>query len=140
MSPARGSGLATTAFTFSFTDSKGYQDLGVINMLVNGFLDGRHGCYLAYSRPINTLYLINDNGDALLAGQSLAGSGSLTNSQCTVAWGGGAVVAGGNSLALTLNLTFLSGFGGNRVFYLAARDGNEANNTGWQAMGTWTVQ
>jgi hypothetical protein len=26
------------------------------------------------------------------------------------------------------------------VSYVAARDVNEANNTGWQPMGTWTAQ
>ena len=31
-------------------------------------------------------------------------------------------------------------FAGNRIFYLASRDLTDANNTGWQAVGTWTVQ
>ena len=43
------------------------------------------------------------------------------------------------TLPLTLNMTFGAGFAGNRVFYLAARDVNELNNRGWQAMGSWTV-
>jgi len=33
-------------------------------------------------------------------------------------------------LTLTLNVSFGGSFSGNRVFYLAARDVNEANNTG----------
>jgi hypothetical protein len=36
-------------------------------------------------------------------------------------------------------MTFGAGFAGNRVFYLAARDVNELNNRGWQAMGSGTV-
>ena len=36
----------------------------------------------------------------------------------------------GITLTLTLNMTFGSGFAGNRVFYLAARDVNEQNNAG----------
>ena len=88
------------------------------------------------------LYLVNDNGDALSPGQSLSISGNLRNSQCTVSWGTTAVTAGGDSLTLTLSITLGSGFGGNLVFYLAARDANanEASNTGWQSMGTWTAQ
>ena len=44
----------------------------------------------------------------------------------------------GNTLTLTLNVTFSSGFVGNKVQYMAARDtGN--GNSGWQAMGTWGV-
>ena len=141
MTPAWGSGsIGPTTYTFNFSDTKGLQDLGVENVLVNSALDGRHGCYLAYARSINVLYLVNDNGDALLPGQSLNTSGTLSNSQCTVSWGSSAVAASGNNLSLSLNIAFNSGFGPNLIFYLAARDVNEANNTGWQAMGTWTVQ
>jgi len=150
MNPAQGSGTSQTVFNFNFSDTQGFQDLGVENILVNDFLDGRHACYLAYARPINVLYLVNDTGDALLPGQSLASSGSLSNSQCAVSWGNAPVSAGGPNpgsfpgpslfLALTLNIAFGPGFGGHRVFYLAARDSAEGNNTGWQAMGTWSVQ
>jgi len=83
---------------------------------------------------------MNDNGDALLPGQTLSASGALSNSQCKVTWGGSPMVANGNTLALTLSIAFSSGFAGNQLFYLAARDSNEANNTGWQPMGTWAVQ
>jgi len=140
MNPARGNGIGQTEFTFNFFDALGYQDLGVENILVNNFLDGRHGCYLAYARPINIVYLVNDVGDGLLPGQSLSTSGTVSNSQCTVSWGSGAVVQGGNNVTLTLDIAFSPAFGGNRVFYLAARDRSEGNNTGWQSMGTWTVR
>jgi hypothetical protein len=140
MNPARGAGAGQTAYTFTFSDSKGSQDLGVANILVNTALDGRHACYLAYSRPYDVLYLVNDPGDALLPGQSLSTPGTLQNSQCTVSWGINPGGAGNNTLALTLNIGFTAGFGPNLIFYLAARDGQEANNTGWQSMGTWTVQ
>jgi len=138
MSPATGSGHAQS-FTFTFTDSKGWQDLGVVNVLANSALDGRQGCYLAYARATNTLYLFDDSG-APLAGQTLAGNGSASNSQCTVNFAGSSAVGNSNTLTLTLNLTFTSAFNGDRIFYLAARDGNDSNNTGWQAMGAWTVQ
>ncbi|MDP2996484.1 MAG: hypothetical protein Q8N47_03280 [Bryobacterales bacterium] len=139
MNPARGAGIAK-AFTFTFTDTKGANDLGVMNILVNDWLDGRHACYLAYARGSNTLYLVNDNGDALLPGLALNGSGSLSNSQCAVNGVGSSASPSGNTLTLTLNMAFGAGFAGNRVFYLGARDVNELNNTGWQAMGSWTVQ
>jgi sugar lactone lactonase YvrE len=140
MNPPRGSGSGPATFTFTVTDILGYQDIGVTNILVNSALDGRNACYLAYARSIGVLYLVNDAGGALLAGKSISQNGSLGNSQCTVAWGNAAVAAAGNNLTLTLNMTFSSSFAGNRVFYMAARDRNDANNTGWQSMGTWTVQ
>src|SRR5262249_12030693 len=132
MSPSAGAGMTQTIFTFHFSDSLGYDDLGVENILINNFLDGRRACYLAYARTINTLYLVNDAGDALLPGQSLNTGGSISNSQCAVAWGNSAVAVGPNDLALSLDISFSAGFAGGRVFYLAARDRNEANTTGWQ--------
>ncbi|SPF51805.1 conserved exported hypothetical protein [Candidatus Sulfopaludibacter sp. SbA4] len=140
MSPASGNGLAQTVFTFNYSDTKGFADLGVENVLVNSALDGRHACYLAYARSINVLYLVNDNGDALLPGQVLNTSGSIANSQCSVSWSSTPVSATGNNLTLTLGIAFAPAFGGNRIFFLAARDVNEANNTGWNTLGTWTVQ
>jgi len=43
-------------------------------------------------------------------------------------------------MTLVLNMSFTGSFDGNRVIYVAARDTTEANNSGWQAMGSWTVQ
>ncbi|SPF52305.1 hypothetical protein SBA4_50008 [Candidatus Sulfopaludibacter sp. SbA4] len=65
------------SLVFTFSDPRGWQDLDVVNVLINNFLDGRQSCYLAYSRPLNTLYLVNDTGTALLPGLELNGSPSL---------------------------------------------------------------
>jgi trimeric autotransporter adhesin len=143
MTPSRGAGLAPNPFTFNFSDTKGYADLGVINILINNSIDGRHGCYLAYARGAGALYLVDDAGNAegpFAGSGALNVAGSVQNSQCVVSWGTTAVNANGNNLALTLNIAFTSVFNGNRVFYLAARDAGDGNNTGWQAMGTWGVQ
>jgi serine protease AprX len=138
MSPQRGSGAGPAAFTFQFYDADGYQDLNVLNILVNDWLDGRRACYLAYVRPLDGVYLVNDAGDGLLPLLRLTGAGSVSNSQCTVYGAGSSASGSGSTLTLRLNLSFGSAFSGNRVFYLAARDSVE-QNSGWQAMGTWTV-
>src|SRR5262249_9483845 len=70
-------------FSFTFTDPDGWQDFGVVNVLINRALDGRNACYLAYDRPSSMLYLVSDIGGGL-NGIPLNGSGSLSNSQCTV--------------------------------------------------------
>ncbi|SPF56631.1 hypothetical protein SBA4_900001 [Candidatus Sulfopaludibacter sp. SbA4] len=126
--------LSTGPYTFAFSDSAGYQDLGVENILVNNSLDGRAACYLAYDRRSSLLYLFTDNGSGLLTPQSLSVPGSLQNNQCTVSWGDSALIASGNNLTLTLSLVFSPSFAGPRVFYVAARDHNDLNNTGWQSM------
>jgi len=61
--PASGTG-STANFTFQFSDPSGYQNLSVVNVLMNNFLDGRHACCLAYVVASNTLILVDDAGDA----------------------------------------------------------------------------
>ncbi len=137
--PARGAGRTQT-MEINVTASNGWQDLGVVNVLVNDALDGRQGCFLAYARSINVLYLVNDPGDALLPGLVMNGSGSVSNSQCTINGVSSSAVGSGNNLRLILNITYNQAFNGNRVVFAAARDGNQLNNTGWLSVGSWTVQ
>ena len=67
---------------------------------------------------------------------TLPGSGSVSNSQCTITGSGSSFTAGGTNLTLTLNTTF-TGFSGNKVMYLAARSGTVSSN--WQAVGSITI-
>ena len=132
---------ASQSYAFQFSDPDGFQDLSVLNVLINTALDGRQGCYIAYSRPDNVLYLVNDAGDAggSYAGSIvLNGSGAVSNSQCTVNGAGSSVSDSGNTLTLTLNMSFSAGFGGNKVVYLAVRDSVQ-NNSGWQTTGVHGV-
>ena len=108
-------------------------------MLINNFLDGRGGCYIAYSRPSNVLYLVGDAGGGLSAGLTFGGTGSVSNSQCTI-YSSSATYSSGNTFYLTLDISFTSAFNGNRVIYAAARDMSESSNSGWQVVGTVTVQ
>jgi len=49
VTPGAGTGSNAT-LTFTFGDSGGYQNLTVVNVLINNSLDGRAACYLAYSQ------------------------------------------------------------------------------------------
>jgi len=141
VSPASGSG-ASQIYTFTFSDSNGWQDLGVVDLLMNSFLNGRNACYIAYSAPSNTLYLVDDAGDAggPFAGTLvLPGNGTISNSQCTINGTGSSAVGSGNTLTLTLNMSFAGSFVGNRILYTAARNGSGTANSGWQALGAWAV-
>jgi len=146
VTPVRGAALLGTSqeFVVTFTDSQGVSDFGVVNVLINNFIDGRQACYLAYVASTNTLILIDDAGDAAgpYAGTMAlsGGSGNIQNSQCMVSGAGSGVNSAPDTLALTLNITFKAAFAGNRVIYAAGRDSAGGNNTGWQAVGTTTVQ
>jgi hypothetical protein len=45
---------------------------------------------------------------------------------------GSSASASGNTLILNLAIAFKSGFAGNQIFYVAARN-NSTRNSGWQA-------
>ena len=145
LNPGRGVTTGGTPQTLSFTvnDTNGASDIGVVNVLVNNFIDGRGACYLAYVASTNTLFLVDDAGDGggpFAGGMQLNGAaGSIQNSQCSINAVGSSAVASANSLTLTLNTTFKPAFAGNRLVYVAGRDVAGGNNTDWQALGTWTV-
>jgi hypothetical protein len=134
--PVAGSALTQT-FTFRFSHPSRFQDLGVLNVLINRALDGGRACYIAYSQPAGILFLVNDAGpDAGLSEPLVLGSaGSVSNSQCQVNGTGSSAVGSGNVLTLTLNITFRAAFAGNQVVYLAARDAAGTGNSGWSTMG-----
>jgi hypothetical protein len=139
--PAAGDGQPVTV---TLTDTKGTGDIGVINVLVNDFIDGRRACYLAYVPASRQLLLVDDAGDAggpFAGGMVLDGSAAtIQNSQCAVNGAASSVSVAGNTLTLTLDMTFQSAFAGNRVVWVAGRDLAGGNNTGWQAVATLKVQ
>lgn len=138
VTPAVSSG-AGQIYSFQFTHTRGYQSLGVVNILINTTLDGRQACYFAYSLPTNTLYIVADNGDAnQISGRVMNGSGTVANSQCSVNLQNSSATGSGDVLTLTLDMSFFPAFGGNKVVYIAARD-QATLNTGWQTMGTLAV-
>ena len=132
---------STVQMQVTLMDTKG-GDFGVVNILINDFLDGRKACYLAYVASSSKLILVDDQGNVgghYAGSLVLNGAGSIANGQCTINGTGSAVSFAANTLKLTLNLTFDHSFAGNRVVYVAGRDIAEDNNTDWQAVGTLAV-
>ncbi|MCX6602055.1 MAG: hypothetical protein NTV52_00465 [Acidobacteria bacterium] len=122
------------------TQPGGVAQIGVVNILVNRALDGRAACYIAYSQPAQVLFLVNDAGpDAGLSpALTLGGAGSVSNSQCSVAGTGSSATVTGNTLVITLNISFTTSFGGNKVIYAAARN-TDGVTAGWRTMGVHAV-
>ena len=140
MSPARTTATGVpTPYTFTFTDTNGWQDISVANILINGAIDGRHGCYLAIVPAAQQVLLVDDAGDAggPYSGMVLPGNGTVSNSQCSVTGAGSSISGSGNTLTVTLVMTFTQSFAGNQLFFLAARS-NTANSN-WQAVGSVSV-
>jgi hypothetical protein len=92
---------------------------------------------LYYDRQTGRLNLLNNTGNAWTPGV-LGSSGSLQNSQCSVALGGSSVSLSGAMLTLNLAMTFRSNYGGTKHVYLYAAN-TSGGNSGWQDRGDWTV-
>ncbi len=142
---ANGSGLlflsgARQTVRLVFSHPQGYQQLGIVNALINQYLDGQRACYIAYSQPSQVLYLVNDQGpgSGLSAGLKLGRSDSVGNSQCTIFSASSSATGSGNLLTLNLDIAFKSDFTGNKIIYLAAQSISNVSS-GWQRMGVFAI-
>jgi len=138
MSPSSGNALTQTV-TFNYQDQTSAGNLQTVWALINTAIDGRAACYVAYYRPGNALYLYPDNGDGTQATNiTLAGNNTISNSQCTVSAQGSQVQSNGNTLSVTLPITFKTPFAGFKGVWLAAQTLAGAVSP-WQALGAESV-
>jgi hypothetical protein len=135
LSPSSGSGLTRT-FTAVYSDQNGAEDLSSARMVFNSTLNGINACYVIYLPATNTFNLVLDGGvgsTGIVAGSP----GQISNSQCTLSGAGSSATVSGNTLTLSMALTFSSSFAGSKNVYLDAIENSNATS-GWQQLGTWT--
>ena len=137
VSPNSGSGASQT-FTFKYSSGKGTAYLDTVYALFNGNFSQAGGCSVYYVPASNTLYLLNDAGSGAAAGSPITpgAAGSTSNSQCTINGAALAAIANGNTLTLTVPVTFKPVVTAlqNIFGYVTDKGGL---NSGWQKMGTW---
>lgn len=140
VSPASGTG-SSQAFTATYVDDtngNGASDLQYVTFLVSPSpTTTAHACYIHYTVATNTLYLRNNLDTTWQVGIQ-PGSGQTENSQCTLAGTGTSATIAGNTLTLTLALSFSSSYGGTQEVTLTAQT-QEGAATGAYVAGTWTV-
>jgi hypothetical protein len=135
VSPSSGSGTGQ-AFTFTFTDPSGGANIAAAQMDVNASLTAASACYLYFGNSSRTIQLAGDSGS--FAGAAVIGSpGTLQNSQCAVDAGASSVTVSGNTLTLTLALSFKTAFAGAKNVYMEVQ--NSSFDSGWALRGTYTV-
>jgi hypothetical protein len=135
--PTSGSGASQT-FGFTYTDANGHADIHSARILIHPQIQGASACYLYYTKADNRLYLHPDSGTALLAGVSPGAPGTTQNSQCSIAAAASSASAAGNSLTLSVTITFTSGFAGTKSIYGLVQDLGGVTS-GWVTMGAWNV-
>lgn len=138
LTPSSGS-TSFQSITFSYQDASSATNLQTVWGLINTAIDGRGACYFAYYRPGNLLYLYPDNGDGTQAPSIFVGAANtISNSQCMIASQGAALQITGDTLTLTLPITFKPGFAGFKGVWLAAQTLSGATSA-WQALGAELV-
>jgi len=139
LSPTTGSG-ATGKFSINWSRSPTATANfpNSVHVLISSSLDTRSACWLYYDNGdppgLGQLWLASDDTTSwTLVGQVSGGKRQpASNSQCTI----GADYTPG---PLTIPVTFKSGFAGTRTIYVDAVNGT-GFDTGYQALGGWTVQ
>jgi hypothetical protein len=135
VTPASGFGNTVT-FTAKYSDPGGASSLTAVAILLNSSAATNYACFISYSPATGQFTLANDvatSGGAI----STPGGATVQNDQCTFNGAASLANPSGTSLTITVALTFLPGFSGNKTAYLYAADAN--SNTGWVAKGAWNV-
>jgi hypothetical protein len=136
VTPNSGTGLLQV-FTLVYSDPQGAAEMNENWMLINTSNSAGSACFVYYHPQTNLMYLRNDAGSAWLTpALTPGGSGTLSNSQCTLNANGSSVVASGNNLTINVSLTFSPTFTGTRNVYMFA-SGLSGLNSGWVKEGSW---
>jgi hypothetical protein len=136
VTPSSGTGSSQT-FGFLYADPKGHTSISTVLVIINNSLTWASGCDLLYYPASNSLYLMNDAGNAWTGPAGLGQSGTPQNSQCAVNLAASSASGSGNNLTVTLALSFQSAFSGTKNIYMDIYD--NGSDAGWQLKGTWTT-
>jgi len=137
VTPAAGSGPGGSA-AFRFTSPNGYGYINRVEVLFNRNMSMTNGCLVIYSPSTNQIFLENDADTAMLGPLSPGEAGTLSNNQCSIRGQSSGASASENTLSLTLEVSFTTGFAGTQTIFGIAYDKANANG-GWQDLGTWNV-
>jgi hypothetical protein len=136
--PISGTG-ATATIQFTATHPAGYANLSNLYLLVGSTANMTNNCQILYVSTGNALYLVNDSANAYAGPLTVGGSGSISNSQCSINASTATVMTSGQTLTLTLPVSFQPAYTGTKNVYLFAKD-TAAQVTGWVQLGTWTTR
>ena len=136
VTPSSGSASSQT-FAVAFYDPAGATDITATQIGINATLNGVSSCWMYYAAATQTIYLANDAGAFANPGLTLGSSGTLQNSQCTVNVSASSVALSGDTLTLSVSLSFTPAFAGTRNIYIWLK--SPTYTSGFTQEGTWTV-
>ena len=136
LSPSSGTGVSQN-FTITLADSNGNGDIASALFIVNGAINGQNSCFISYNHSANAFYLYKDTGNVwqlIYPGSST----SVSNPNCSLAGSGLTRTVSGNTVTITLPLSFGSSYSGAKSFYVNVTD-TGGLSSGWVAAGTWST-
>lgn len=138
VTPASGSGGSGT-YTAVYSDGNGASDIakGELQVLPTGGT-AANGCVARYVKGTGLLELLNDAGTAAAGTVTPGGTGSVSNSRCTLNAAGSSATASGQTLTVVFPLVYAAAFAGAKDLKLYAADA-AGLTAGPTAMGAWTV-
>ncbi len=128
----------STLFVLRAVDPNGAGDLREIHLLANDTLSYANSCYVLYSQQTNQLKLLNDNTTQFLGPLTPGVSGNVQNSSCILSAGYSAATKAGDSLTLSVYLTFKDAAAGSNTVWTLVSDQSNAF-LGWRTQGAFTV-
>ncbi|MGJ5813790.1 hypothetical protein [Paludibaculum fermentans] len=137
LTPAAGSAHAQ-AFTATFYDLDGASQISWTRLMLglSATGGGQPYCQVHYSRTSNVMYLLGSTGPALGPVTPGTIAPPLVNSACMLIPSGSTVSASGNTLTVTVSLSFMSAIPSSVQAYLRAVD-TTALDSGWQLRGNF---
>jgi subtilisin family serine protease len=132
VSPSSGSGMSQR-FTFVFS---GVSNVDSVNMVINSSLSATAACYFIWEPGANTLDLADDSGSNLTR-MPVGGSGTLSNSQCSIPTSTVSASFTGSTITVAATVTFSAGFAGAKNVWATWYSGVQQGD--WHNIGSWTV-
>ena len=122
----------------------GGSDILSTKVVINSTLTSVQSCYFGYERNSNRFLLLNDAGTAWLSQAVSPGSGSVSNSQCTILGSGSSTTISGNNLTVIYNVQFQPTFAGVKMIWTNAYSASSGLGSPFQssvagAALTWIV-
>jgi hypothetical protein len=134
VTPNSATGLSNT-FVLTYSDTGGYANLNHVGVIFGPATGASDSCYVLYYPAANLVYLLTNAGAA--TNKLTPGSGTISNSQCSISGSGTSVVKSGDSLTLNLAVTATTTYTGKQTIFMYADDAS-STNTGWVNKGTWS--
>jgi hypothetical protein len=128
----------STLFVVRAVDANGATDLKELHLLANNSLSYPNSCYVVYNQQTNQLKLLNDSTTLFLGPLTPGVSGTLENSSCLLSAGYSAATKSGDSLTLSVYLSFKDAAAGVNNLWTLVNDQSNAF-LGWQSQGSFMV-